>query len=80
MSTNQFRNGEVYVSQKVYRGLHLAALKGNEDEVKVTADKLADEALEAWLRSNHADIMAWVDKRDQEQAAFKKSLSKPLPL
>lgn len=74
------RSGELYVSQKVMRGLHLTVLKTSTDNGKASADKIADDALNEWLRKNHADIMDYIDRRADEDAAFMKSLSPNLPI
>lgn len=74
------RSSEVYVSGRVRSGLYYASLKLSEANERVTADQLADEALAAWLVANHPAIMEFVDKREADDAAFKKSLIKPLPI
>lgn len=74
------RNCEIYISQRVRSGLFYASLKLSEADERVTADQLADKALAAWLETTHPDIMAFVDKREADESAFKKSLTKPLPL
>ncbi len=70
------RSGEIYVSRKVVRGLNLAVLKTSDEEAKVSSDKLADDALNEWLRSHHREIMDYVDKREDEEAEFRKSLAR----
>jgi hypothetical protein len=67
------RPASVYVSWPLFKALGYVAKASD-----VSRDRLAHQIILAWLQANHSDVLAFLDKREDEENEFRDQLKTKL--